>query len=140
MISDPVLAYRTRISTRTRRQCVHNWLGNVHISQHAAHVRSASLLLLDTQCVKARVGFCIEKKITGAVGRALANIHPGMRTHTVLSGSLSLRHGASSGCGWWNGLQLWRVAANTLNKQSRTANKGWSSSLGVGRGANNSSP
>jgi hypothetical protein len=31
-------------------------------------------------------------------------------------------------------------AANILNKQSRTANNGWSSSLGVGRGANNSSP
>jgi hypothetical protein len=41
---------------------------------------------------------------------------------------------------WKNGLQLWRVAANILNKQSRTADKGWSSSLGVGRGANNSSP
>jgi hypothetical protein len=39
-----------------------------------------------------------------------------------------------------NGLQIWRVAANILNKQSRTAEKGWSSSLGVGRGANNSSP
>ena len=35
---------------------------------------------------------------------------------------------------------IWRVAANKLNKQSRTADKGWSSSLGVGRGANNSSP
>jgi len=32
------------------------------------------------------------------------------------------------------------VAANILNKQSRTADTGWSSSLGVGRGANNSSP
>ena len=30
---------------------------------------------------------------------------------------------------------IWRVAANILNKQSRTADKGWSSSLGVGRGA-----
>jgi hypothetical protein len=39
-----------------------------------------------------------------------------------------------------DGLQVWKVAANTLNKQSRTADKGWSSSLGVGRGANNSSP
>ena len=28
---------------------------------------------------------------------------------------------------------MWRVAANILNKQSRTADKGWSSSLGVGR-------
>jgi hypothetical protein len=35
-------------------------------------------------------------------------------------------------------LQLWREAANILNKQSRTADKGWSSSLGVERGANNS--
>ena len=30
-----------------------------------------------------------------------------------------------------------RVTANILNKQSRTADKGWSSSLGVGRGADN---
>jgi hypothetical protein len=35
-------------------------------------------------------------------------------------------------------LQFWRVAANILNKQLRTADKGWSSSLGVERGANNS--
>jgi hypothetical protein len=59
---------------------------------------------------------------------------------SMITGSLSPRHGASSGCGWRNGLQLWRVAANILNKQLRTADKGWSSSLGVGRGANNSSP
>jgi hypothetical protein len=30
--------------------------------------------------------------------------------------------------------------ANILNKQPRTADKGWSSNLGVVRGANNSSP
>jgi len=34
---------------------------------------------------------------------------------------------------------IWRVAANILNKQSRTANKRWSSSWGVGQGADNSS-
>jgi hypothetical protein len=56
------------------------------------------------------------------------------------SWSLSSWHGASSGCGWRNGLQLWRVAANILNKQSRTADREWSSSLGLGRGANNSPP
>jgi hypothetical protein len=28
-------------------------------------------------------------------------------------------------------LQIWRVTANILNKQSRKADKGWSSSLGV---------
>jgi hypothetical protein len=30
--------------------------------------------------------------------------------------------------------QVWRVAANIFNKQSRTADRGWPSSLGVGRG------
>jgi hypothetical protein len=78
-------------------------------------------------------------------------------------GSLSPRHGASSvgpchhGMArplWvpvttaWRVLRLrmeerlpiWRAAANTLNNQWRTADEGWSSSLGVGRGANNSSP
>jgi hypothetical protein len=39
-----------------------------------------------------------------------------------------------------DGLHVWSVAANILNKQSRTTNKRWSSRLGVGRGANNSSP
>jgi hypothetical protein len=39
-----------------------------------------------------------------------------------------------------DGLQIWRVAANILYKQSRTADKVWSSSFGVGRGANNASP
>jgi len=34
----------------------------------------------------------------------------------------------------------WRVVANVSNTQSRTFDKGWSSSLGVGRGANNSIP
>jgi hypothetical protein len=39
-----------------------------------------------------------------------------------------------------DGLQIWTVAANMLNKQSRTADSGWSSSLGVGRGAKNPPP
>jgi hypothetical protein len=34
-----------------------------------------------------------------------------------------------------DGLQICRAAANVLNKQSRTAYEGWSSSLGVGQGA-----
>ena len=34
---------------------------------------------------------------------------------------------------------IWRIAANILNKQLRTADKGWSYSLGIGRSANNSS-
>jgi hypothetical protein len=39
-----------------------------------------------------------------------------------------------------DGLQIWWVAANILNRQSRTADRGWSSSLGVGRWAKNPSP
>jgi len=35
---------------------------------------------------------------------------------------------------------IWSVAANTLNKESRAADKGWSSSLGFGRNGTNSSP
>ena len=57
----------------------------------------------------------------------------------MISGSLSPQHGASTVCGWRNGHQTWRVAANILNKKSRTDGKGWFSSLGAGRGANNSS-
>jgi hypothetical protein len=48
----------------------------------------------------------------------------------MLGASLSPQHGASSGCGW-------RVAANILNKQPLTNDKGWSSRIGVERGANN---
>jgi hypothetical protein len=59
-------------------------------------------------------------------------------SQSMISGSLSPRHGASSGCGWRNGLRIWRVAVNTLNKQPQTANKRWSFSLGVGRDAYNS--
>jgi hypothetical protein len=38
-----------------------------------------------------------------------------------------------------DGFQIWRAAADILNKQSMTADKGWPSSLGVGQGASNSS-
>jgi hypothetical protein len=31
-------------------------------------------------------------------------------------------------------VRVWRVAVNILNKQSRTADNGWSSSLGLGMG------
>jgi hypothetical protein len=30
-----------------------------------------------------------------------------------------------------DGLQIWRVAANILNKQSQTSERGWPSSLGA---------
>jgi len=55
-------------------------------------------------------------------------------------GSLSPQHSASSGCGWRKGPQVRRVAVNVLNKQSRAADKEWSYSMRVGRGANNPLP
>jgi hypothetical protein len=39
-----------------------------------------------------------------------------------------------------DGLQVWRVAPFILNKWPQTADKGWSSSFGVGRRASNSTP
>jgi hypothetical protein len=38
-----------------------------------------------------------------------------------------------------DGIQLWRVTVNTLNKKPPTADKGWYSSLVVGCGTNNPS-
>jgi hypothetical protein len=37
-----------------------------------------------------------------------------------------------------DGLHIWRVASSILNKQSRTFDEGWSSSLRVKHGDNNS--
>jgi hypothetical protein len=42
--------------------------------------------------------------------------------------------------GGGDGLQIWRVAGNILNKQSRTADKGRYYSLGIVPGTKNSSP
>jgi hypothetical protein len=53
-------------------------------------------------------------------------------------GPLTPQNGASTGCGWRDGHQLW-IAANILNTQPRTNDMGWSSSLRVERGANNTS-
>jgi hypothetical protein len=51
----------------------------------------------------------------------------------VVSGYPSPRHGYSSGCGRRNDLQIWSAAANILNMQKWTADKGRTSSFGVGR-------
>jgi hypothetical protein len=39
----------------------------------------------------------------------------------------------------WNGLQIWNIAVNILNRELWTANRLWSSRLVTGWGANNSS-
>jgi hypothetical protein len=39
-----------------------------------------------------------------------------------------------------DGLQIWRVAANILNKRPRQPTRGGPPDWGVGRGANNKSP
>jgi hypothetical protein len=51
-----------------------------------------------------------------------------------VSGSLSPQHGASSGCRWRRRSLDMEDTKKILNKQSRTSDKEWSSTLGVGRG------
>jgi hypothetical protein len=53
----------------------------------------------------------------------------------ALGGSLVTTAWVSSHCSYRDGLQLWRVTVNTLNKQLLRADKGCSSSMGVGHGA-----
>jgi len=57
--------------------------------------------------------------------------------YLMTSGFLSPKHGASVPCGWRWPLSTCKVAANMVNKQSRTAYKEWSSSFGEGQRANN---
>jgi hypothetical protein len=66
--------------------------------------------------------------LSGSFGRPcyMGPCHHGMARPRVVEGG--------------DGLKIWRVATNILNKQSRTADKGWFSSLEVGRGADNSLP
>ena len=59
---------------------------------------------------------------------------------SVISGSLSPRHGRPQVADGGTASNMEGSCANILNKQSRTADEGWSSSWGIGRGANNSSP
>jgi len=55
-------------------------------------------------------------------------------SYTLVCGPLSPRHGASPVCGWRNDVQY------VLKKQSRTADKLWSSILGVELDTNNCWP
>jgi len=57
----------------------------------------------------------------------------------MLRGSQLPLHGLPS-AGGGMGLHFRRVTATVLNKQSQIANKGQSSSFGVGWGTNNSTP
>jgi hypothetical protein len=72
----------------------------------------------------------------------LQDMHVFMNNSKILYEVGSFQHGmvrprVADGA---DGLKIWRVAAKILNKESRTAEKGWSFSLGVERGANNSLP
>jgi hypothetical protein len=50
--------------------------------------------------------------------------------------SIDIHHGMgrSQVADGGDALQFWTAAVNILNKQSRTADKGWSSSMGLGVG------
>jgi hypothetical protein len=61
-------------------------------------------------------------------------IHQHGQYNYCLCGSLSPRHGASSGCGWRRRPPDIEVAANTLNKQSRQPIRGDPKAWGLGGG------
>ena len=67
------------------------------------------------------ITLCLESKVRYRI-TVFFSFFMMRKQHAVISGSLSPQHGASSGCG---------VAANILSKQSRTADSGRSSGLGV---------
>jgi hypothetical protein len=52
-----------------------------------------------------------------------------------VSPDIARRHAADG-----EGLQIWKLATNVLDKQPRTADMGLSCSFGDGRGVNNLSP
>jgi hypothetical protein len=82
--------------------------------------------------------------ITPATNSALlaADMFLSVQKETCIEimGPMSPQHGAFQACGWRDCLQLWRVVAKTLNKQSGTNNKGRSFSLGFRCGTNKPSP
>jgi hypothetical protein len=66
-------------------------------------------------------------------------------THSTLTRTCTLSHQRytrvfSLNYSCTSGLQILSIHANILNKQSQTADEGWSSSLQVGRAPNKSSP
>jgi hypothetical protein len=70
-------------------------------------------------------GWALEQTWTGAENLAAIGIRPPVHGN-IKYGPLNKGKGPP----------IWRVAVNKLNKQPRTADEGWSSSLGVGRGVN----
>jgi hypothetical protein len=71
-------------------------------------------------CVPPVCVLCVFGKLFVCVHVKWAPCHHGMARPQVADGG--------------DGLQIWRLAANILNKKSRTADKGWPSSFGVGGG------
>jgi hypothetical protein len=82
--------------------------------------------------MKIRSGMAFFKKTSQWFCPVLLNAHPWQES--------PFHHGTARPqvADGGDGLEVRRVAANILNKQSRTSEKGWSSSLGVWRGSNNS--
>jgi hypothetical protein len=77
---------------------------------------------------------------TGVLSCWCVTINPRKSCDVMLYASLSPRMKQPRVADRGDGLQIRKVAANILNKQSRTADKRWSCSLEIRRGANNSSP
>jgi hypothetical protein len=95
------------------------------VLQHFTVEERGLLSILMMQSYKSEAAFYVFASGSEIVSRNVGTCHHGMARPQVADGGDSLN--------------IWRVAANILNKQLRTADKWWSSSVGVGRGATNSS-
>jgi hypothetical protein len=137
----PVLQFRLSVSFHHRFIFIHLPLTHsqhfrfpisVSFHRHSIHINSsvtdAVYIIFSSQCLGLRLNSMINGlTCNGSCFCALVYILI-TRARRVLRFRLVERPPAR------------RVIANILKKQSWTAEKGWSSSLGVGRGANNSSP
>jgi len=118
-----------RVTCLTSVQQNRNFSVNIWEEQHGGS-QVVTLSLRHTSCLFTYWGHKTgHANLTVGITATLCYL-PFLWSHcmqTVIGWTVSPRHGTSSRCGWRYGLQTRWVAANILNKQSRTADKGWSS-------------
>ena len=111
-----------RVWNSSRLTLLHLYQYSIHFPPFSCRPQAPSFTMHDYFSIQRRakfpnIKFCYsEKWVPVAMARRVLRLRMGVRP------------------------PVWRVAANILNKQSQTADKGWSCSLGFWQGANSSSP
>jgi hypothetical protein len=120
LLINPAIRNRTRLISSVYHPTRHNILCKREADQHSFSLLHYSSFRVSW--VPCHQGMACPK----VADVSWVSCHRGMARHQVVDGG--------------DGLQIWKVVANILNKQTHTADKGLSSSRGVVRGGNNSSP